>query len=83
MGDGVPALRGEAYLAVTQEMASTLTDFMDRRSSLLLFSPDSGLAGAEAAAGVMGSLLGWDAVEQTAQVESYRALAGEHRVPPD
>ena len=49
-GPGVPAFRGEVKLAVECEMASKLIDFMDRRSVLLLFSPDFGLAGAVEAA---------------------------------
>ena len=57
----VPALRGEARLAVEREMAATLTDFMDRRAALLLFSREQGEAAAPAAADVMGEVLGWDA----------------------
>ncbi len=81
LGPGVPALRGEARLAVEREMATTLVDFMDRRSALMLFSPDFGLAGAANAAEVMGDLLGWDAEEQKAQVETYAAHAAGHGVP--
>ena len=34
---------------------------VDRRAALLLFSPNFGLAGAEAAADIMAEALGWDA----------------------
>jgi len=81
LGPGVPAVRGEVKLAVEREMASNLIDFMDRRSALLLFSPDFGLAGAVEAAEIMGSLLSWDEARRSAEVEGYRAYADEHRVP--
>jgi len=83
LGDGVPALRGEVRLAVEREMAASLIDFMDRRSALLLFSPDSGLAGAEEAAAIMGGLLGWDDERQRDEVGGYRAYVLEHRVPAE
>ena len=59
-------------LAVKQEMASPLTDFMNRRATLFLFSPDFGLAGAREAAQIMGVLL-----RTSAEVERYRAHADE------
>jgi glycerol-3-phosphate dehydrogenase len=81
LGDGVPGLRGEARLAVEREMALTLIDFMDRRAALLLFAPDSALAGAEEAARIMGDLLGWSDERRGSEVAAYRRLAAEHRVP--
>jgi glycerol-3-phosphate dehydrogenase len=78
----VPALRGEARLAVEREMASTLIDFMDRRSALLLFAEHQGEAGAEAAATIMGEVLGWSAERRAREVAAYRSYAEEHRLPP-
>ncbi|MGE0159048.1 MAG: FAD-dependent oxidoreductase [Gemmatimonadales bacterium] len=83
LGPGVPAVRGEVRLAVTTEMASTLTDFMDRRAALLLFSPDFGLAGADEAASIMGTLLGWDAARRAAELAAYEQIARAHGVPRD
>lgn len=77
----VPAIRGEARLAVEQEMASTLADFMDRRASLLLFSPGHGLGGAGQAASILGDILGWTPEERDRQLESYRRLARRHAPP--
>jgi len=77
----VPALRGEVFLAVQSEMALTLTDFMDRRAALLLFSPNFGLAGAEAAAEIMADSLGWDENRKARELAEYRALAAEHGAP--
>ena len=79
----VPALRGEVFLAVDREMALTLTDFMDRRAALLLFSPDFGLAGAEAAAEIMGEALGWKAERVASELAEYRELAAEHTLPSE
>lgn len=81
LGPGVPAVRGEARLAVEHEMALTLADFMDRRSALLLFSPDFGLAGLEEAASILGRMLAWDEERRAHEVASYRRLAAEHAVP--
>lgn len=81
LGPGVPAVRGEVELAVTTEMANTLVDFMDRRSALLLFSPDFGLAGAEEAASIMGARLGWSESRKQSELSAYRQLAAEHGVP--
>ena len=79
----VPALRGEARLAAEREMAGTLIDFMDRRAALLLFAPDQGLAGAPAAAEVLGDALGWSAERRARELEAYRRHAAEHRVPDE
>ena len=78
---GVPALRGEVQLAVDREMALTLVDFMDRRAALLFFSPNFGLAGAEAAANIMSEALGWDANRRAQELAEYRELAAEHTLP--
>ena len=77
----LPALRAEVWNAVTHEMALTLTDFMDRRAALLLFSDNFGLAGAEAAADIMAEALAWNTDRRTQELEDYRALAAEHGLP--
>jgi glycerol-3-phosphate dehydrogenase len=82
LGAGLPAVRGEVRLAVEQEMAATLTDVMDRRGALLLFSPNFGLAGVEEAAAIMSSLLGWDDVRRAREIAGYQTLVTERRVPP-
>ncbi len=81
LGPEVPALRGEVRLAVEEEMALTLTDFMDRRSALLLFGENHGLAAAEEASRIMASILGWSSERRRQELSTYRALAKEHDVP--
>jgi glycerol-3-phosphate dehydrogenase len=82
LGTDLPAVRGEVKLAVEQEMAVTLTDFMDRRSALLLFSPNFGSTGVEEAAAIMGALLGWDAGRRVREIAGYRKAVAEREVPP-
>ena len=81
LAPGSAAVRGEVRLAVEQAMALTLADILDRRTGLLLFSDDLGLAAAPAAATIAGSLLGWSDAEAVAQLDSYRRLASEHGLP--
>jgi glycerol-3-phosphate dehydrogenase len=83
LAEGVPALRGEVRHAVEEEMAGTLIDVMDRRTALLLFSHDAGLAGCEEAASILADLLGWEAARVAAEVAAYRRHAAEHMVPGD
>lgn len=78
LAPGTRALRGEVRLAVEQEMAMSLIDFMDRRSALLLFSDDQGRAAAPEAARIMADLLGWSEARRAAELEAYLALADKH-----
>ena len=81
LAPGSAAVRGEVKLAVEQGMALSLADILDRRTGLLLFSDDHGLAAAPAAAAIAGELLGWTDAEVAAELEAYRLLAAEHGVP--
>ena len=81
MHPDVPAVRGEALLAVQGEMASTLIDFMDRRAALLIFSPEQGAAAAPAAADILADALGWSAERREREVEDYLAHASEYGMP--
>jgi glycerol-3-phosphate dehydrogenase len=78
LAPGSDAVSGEIRLAVEQEMAATLTDALDRRSSLLLFSASHGLDEAEPAAQIMARLLGWSDVERRSQLAAYAEFAHLH-----
>ncbi len=78
LAPGTPALRGEARLAVQEEMAATLEDFLDRRSSLLIFSDDHGRSAATAAADILAKRLDWDAGRLRREVDGYVELARAH-----
>jgi len=67
--------RAEVEYAVREEMALTLEDFMERRSRVLLWEPDNGLAVAGGVARAMAVPLGWDETRVRDEVDRYRALA--------
>lgn len=64
----------QVWHAVEEESALTVSDFLRRRSAIGL-SPGQGLEAAETVAQEMRRLLGWSAVEQQRQVETYRNWA--------
>jgi glycerol-3-phosphate dehydrogenase len=70
----LPVTRAEVEYAVREEMAMHLEDFMERRSRLLLWEPDNGLAVAEGVARTMAALLGWDAARIRDEINRYQAL---------
>jgi glycerol-3-phosphate dehydrogenase len=61
--------------AVTAEMAMRLEDVLRRRTTLLLFSPDNGLADLEALGQEMGRLLDWSATRLDDELAAARKLA--------
>jgi glycerol-3-phosphate dehydrogenase len=72
LSPSLPVTQAEVQYAVREEMAMTLEDFLERRSRLLLWDPDNGVAVAESAARAMGAILGWDAQRVESEVSSYR-----------
>ncbi len=73
-----PAVRGEVRLAIEEEMATTLEDVLDRRTSLLIFSTDQGRSAAPDAASILAERLAWDEGRVRYELDAYRALAAEH-----
>ena len=78
LAPGVPALRAEVRLAVEHEAARTLTDIMDRRLALLLFSRNRGSEGAAEAASIAGSILGWSPSRHEHELHTYKEVVREH-----
>jgi len=74
---GVP--RSEIAHVLDEEMALTLEDVLERRTRLLLFDPEQGLACAAAVAETAAARLGWDASRTAAELDGYRALAASLR----
>ena len=74
------AIAAELIFAVSEEFAETLTDVFARRI-LLAFNPGHGLAGAERAAEILASRLGWSDQERAAEVAEYREWLDHLRVP--
>ncbi|WP_052400643.1 glycerol-3-phosphate dehydrogenase/oxidase [Oceanobacillus jeddahense] len=81
LAEGIPAIKAEVRLAVEQEMAHTINDFMDRRSALLIFSPNHGLSAVETVANIMGDLLQWTESQKTNYISKYVKRASEHNIP--
>ena len=59
----------EVRHAVLSEGALTLEDYWVRRSARARFDKDGGISALEAAADVMGELLGWPEPEKVRQIE--------------
>jgi glycerol-3-phosphate dehydrogenase len=72
LGPGCPVLAVEAVYAARQQMAVTLEDFLRRRSDLMLFGDEAGLAVTDEAARLMAGVLGWTSKETGRQVTDYR-----------
>jgi glycerol-3-phosphate dehydrogenase len=78
LAPGVPALRGEVRLAVEDERARTLTDILDRRLALLLFSRKGGWDAAPEAAAIAGETLGWSRARRELEIHTYKEMVREH-----
>jgi len=75
---GLPYTAAEAIFAVRHEMASCLSDVLDRRTRARLQARDDTAAAAEHVARLLAPELGWDEERIVAEVGAYRAeLAAE------
>jgi glycerol-3-phosphate dehydrogenase len=72
-------LRAEIEQVLDEEMALTLDDVLERRTRLLLFDEQQGLAAAEPIAALAAARLGWDAARTTTEVDAYRRLTAALR----
>ena len=68
---GVAVTRAEVEYAVREEMAMTLEDILERRSRLMLWDPDNGLAVAEGVARTMAAMLSWTPARVAQEVERF------------
>jgi glycerol-3-phosphate dehydrogenase len=68
-------LKAEVEYAVTHEGALHLEDILVRRTRIAMETPRGGMASADAVAGIMASLLGWDEAKQAAEVADYSRQA--------
>ena len=71
--DGQPVLMGEVFAWARHEQAMTLTDALDRRTSLALVAKGQAVERSRQVAERMAPDLGWDATEVDRQVEQYAA----------
>jgi glycerol-3-phosphate dehydrogenase len=77
---GLPYLRAEAAYAARQEMATTLTDVLTRRTRAHLLDRDATVAAAPAIADLLAGELGWDSAERERQLDDYRQLVAKEQV---
>src|SRR5690625_4835613 len=75
LAPGIPAIKGAVKLAVEKEMALTLTDFIDRRSCLLLFEHEHAQKPINEIPMIMTSLIGWDESGKESQILSNTQTA--------
>lgn len=71
--EGRPEILAMVDHAVEHELASTVSDFMVRRTQLFYRDRDQGLGAARTVADRMGARLGWDAALTQKMVEDYAA----------
>jgi glycerol-3-phosphate dehydrogenase len=77
---GNPVTWAELTHAVTAEHATTLEDFLGRRTQLVFRAPEASLTVIDAVADRMGALLGWTPERRGEEIAAYRAeVAGRLR----
>jgi glycerol-3-phosphate dehydrogenase len=76
---GRPEILGQVDWAVHEELARTVTDFMERRTQLYFRDVDQGLGAIAAVAGRMAELLGWSDSVREASAAEYRAEVARSR----
>jgi glycerol-3-phosphate dehydrogenase len=77
--EGQPILLGEVPFWVRNEQAMTLTDGLDRRSSISLVARGQAYEECPAVAALMAKELGWSGEETERQVEAYREHVDKSR----
>ncbi|MGF1465920.1 MAG: glycerol-3-phosphate dehydrogenase [Sandaracinaceae bacterium] len=77
--DGCRDVWAQVEHAVTEELASTVSDVMMRRTQLYYRAADQGLGVAAAVADVLQQHLGWSDEERDASLEAYRREVGLSR----
>lgn len=75
-----PLTVAEVRYAVLGEMARTVTDLLERRTSIFYWTRDGGISIAADVAAEMGRLLGWTPAEMTRQVAAHREWVSANRM---
>ena len=73
---GLPYLQAEAVFAVRTELATTLSDVLDRRTRCRLLDREATAAAADSVARLLAPEWGWDEPTRVAAVAAYRADLG-------
>jgi glycerol-3-phosphate dehydrogenase len=75
LGGAAALVRAQVEQAIEHEMALTLEDILERRTRLLLFDAQQGLAVAEDVAILAAQRLGWNRERTARELAEYRRLA--------
>ncbi len=67
-----PAIAAEVVHAVRNEMAQTVADFLQRRTSMVWRAPGAAFAAAPAVARILAAELGWDRDRESAELDAFR-----------
>ena len=76
---GRPEILAQVDWAVREELAMTVTDFMERRTQLYFRDVDQGLGALGVVARRMADLFGWSEEEREASAEQYRREVARSR----
>jgi glycerol-3-phosphate dehydrogenase len=76
-----PAIRAEVVHAVRSEMATSVSDFLVRRTSMVWRDPTSAIASAPDVARIMGAELGWDRERVEAELRDFYSKQTLRDVP--
>lgn len=79
LAPGRPEILAQVDWAVTEELAQTVTDFLERRTQLYFRDIDQGLGAVDAVAERMAELLGWSDAEKQCSADGYRAEVARSR----
>jgi glycerol-3-phosphate dehydrogenase len=79
LGGTAALVRAQVEQAIEHEMALTLEDILERRTRLLLFDAQQGLAVAEDVAALAAQRLGWNRERTAHELADYRQLAASLR----
>lgn len=83
---GRPEILAQVDWAVAEELAVTVTDFMERRTQLYFRADDQGLSALDVVSRRMAELLGWSEAERLLSVDGYErevARSRQWRDDPD
>jgi glycerol-3-phosphate dehydrogenase len=76
---GRPEILGQVDWAVHEELAATVTDFMERRTQLFFRDEQQGLTAVPAVAQRMAALLGWTEAQREESVREYEEEVARSR----
>lgn len=77
--EALPNIWAEVVFAARMEMALSIADVFQRRTQIFYSAPDQGLSIAQSAAALLARELGWDAAEESRQVQKYHEMVKLNR----